>query len=179
MADSKKDIAKERGPGVWHSIHILSMNIETPEQEKDFIRQFKILIDSFGCEHCTNHANNYIKQNPIERYVGKKMPSGKLIGMFEYTWIFHNNVNSRTGRKLIDWETAYNMYSNPGSMVCSRGCGDDHKVEDSVSNVSVGGGVSIGNMSGMSNVSGVRRNIGSAIPSSNQVTIRPLIFYKK
>ena len=98
--------------------------------------------------------------------------------MFEYTWIFHNNVNSRLGKKLIDWETAYNMYSNPGSMVCTRSCGDEGKVNDrdtARDNRRLGSKDSRDiRLPGMNVM-----NVMNSVPPSNQVTIRPLILYRK
>ena len=48
--------------------------------------------------------------------------------MFKWSWKFHNSVNSRIGKPVLDWDTTYNLYSDPGVMVCTKSCDQENDV---------------------------------------------------
>lgn len=108
------------GPGVWFNIHTLALH-----QTRDyFIKYIRFVIEKLPCGECSNHAISYVEQNPPENYVGIKNDDGEDISMFKWTWIFHNAVNTRLGKKYIDYDTAINMYDD--SVVCESSCTDNN-----------------------------------------------------
>ena len=46
------------------------------------------------------------------------------LGLFIWAWKFHNAVNSRINKPIMGWDTAYNLYSEKESLVCSKNCLD-------------------------------------------------------
>lgn len=127
MSDKGEDIFKDpkkTGPGVWFAIHIMAISAKTVEQKKHFISFMKNICNNFKCMDCRNHCQEYIKNHPMEDFMHVLNESGDDIGMFKWSWIFHNAVNARLpGKKSLDWATAYGLYSNSDSGICFEGCG--------------------------------------------------------
>jgi hypothetical protein len=44
------------------------------------------------------------------------------LGLFVWSWKFHNAVNARIKKPLMSWDTAYNLYSETESLVCTKNC---------------------------------------------------------
>ncbi len=106
------------GPGLWYSIHTSSINLS----ENCFMDYIRMTVLNIPCMTCRQHATQYLKDNPIEDFKGIKNSDGELIGMFKWTWTFHNAVNKRLDKPQVDWNTAYNMYTNTDA-ICSLSCG--------------------------------------------------------
>lgn len=117
--DNKISDPKVFGPGMWYSIHISAIQLS----EDNFITYIKGIIPKIPCLKCREHAVEYLKNNPIEHFKGIKDNNGEFVGMFKWSWIFHNNVNQRLNYKVLDWDTAYNMYTDD-SKICSLDCGE-------------------------------------------------------
>ena len=115
------------GPGVWLVIHQQALLATTPEQQEHFLQLMDELCDKFPCPKCRGHCLQYLEQYPPEDYCqvtvevkGEERP----LGLFLWSWNFHNAVNSRLGKRLLDWETAYNLYQDHGKegLSCSKVC---------------------------------------------------------
>jgi hypothetical protein len=85
------------GPGIWTTIHLLS--IKDPELFRSYL---KFIQENFPCIICRNHINEYFKNNPIENI--------KTGEEFKWSWMFHNEVNIRLGKSYMGWSTAYKIY---------------------------------------------------------------------
>jgi hypothetical protein len=120
------------GPGGWSAIHVGAINAKTLEEKKDFIKWMKKYCETFRCHNCSQHCTKYIKEHPLEDFIDED------VGMFRWSWLFHNAVNSRLGKNQVDWDTAYNMYTDPNSMICFK-CGDKEGISE-VSNAKSGDG---------------------------------------
>src|SRR5438067_1119365 len=72
---------KKFGPGVWFSIHLSAVNATEDDDIKYFIKQIKLLIQKLPCNDCSNHAIEYMKNNPIEQFIELKDSEGNKIGM--------------------------------------------------------------------------------------------------
>lgn len=107
------------GPGMWYTIHVSSMQMG----EDCYIKYIKSLIPKIPCKKCRDHAMEYIQGNPIDNFTNIKDKDGELIGMFKWSWIFHNTVNQKLGKSIIDFNTAYNFYTND-SELCTLNCGN-------------------------------------------------------
>lgn len=113
------------GPGTWNVIHRIAFNSRTKEEQLAYINLIKDICSGFPCEICRGHCNEYIKNHPLEDYLDTllEVKGQKLsLGMFIWSWKFHNAVNMRTNKPMMSWDTAYNLYSQKDSLVCSKNC---------------------------------------------------------
>lgn len=113
------------GPGTWNVIHRRAFKARTHDQQLVFIDFMKDTCYGFPCTVCKGHCTEYIKNHPMEEYLdilvdinGEKLS----IGMFVWAWKFHNAVNARIKKPIMSWDTAYNLYSESESLVCSKNC---------------------------------------------------------
>ena len=115
------------GPGTWNVIHREAYKARTSPQQLKFIELMKNICYGFPCFTCKGHCTEHIKNHPLEEYLGvlvdingQRLP----IGLFVWTWKFHNAVNARIGKPIMSWDTAYNLYSENEALVCSKNCLD-------------------------------------------------------
>jgi len=112
---------KKFGPGMWYSIHTTALRMG----EDNFIDWIVVLISRIPCLDCRGHATEYLNKNPPSMYKGVlDENTGEIVGMFKWTYIFHNAVNARLGKRVIDYIEAYNIYSDDSA--CSSKCGQLH-----------------------------------------------------
>jgi len=109
------------GPGVWNTIHKQAYLAKTPIQQQQFIIFMKSVCYEFPCKVCRGHCTEYIKNNPLEAYLNSTM-DGQPLGLFIWSWKFHNTVNSRLKKPIMGWETAITLYSESDDKVCSLSC---------------------------------------------------------
>lgn len=112
------------GPGVWFAIHTMSMSCSDRESCSFFIQFVKTIVETFPCDNCRKHGKLFIDKNPLEDYVYITNNIGEHIGMFKWTWEFHNAANSAIGKQKISFEDAWKLYSSTKS-VCTGNCGGD------------------------------------------------------
>jgi len=125
MADTKKLAdPKSFGPGAWLVIHILAYHAKTNESKRDFEAAMHNICSGLKCNNCKVHCGDYLKNHPIKNYWDVKNKNGVDIGMFKWSWNFHNAVNQRLGKETMDFDTAYHLYSEDSDMVCTKDCGD-------------------------------------------------------
>lgn len=131
MTDHKVDISVVEGPGTWRVIHTQAIRAKTSEKKKAFNELMNDISHDFGCIKCRSHAQTYISQNPISDYYNVINDKGEDIGMFKWSWVFHNTVNKRLGKSIIDFDTAYSLYTN--NKGCNKYCaaGDPDNEKDS------------------------------------------------
>lgn len=113
------------GPGTWNVIHRLAFAATTKDQQEEFINTMTKICSGFPCGVCRGHCTEYLELNPMREYLGIKimMDDKELeLGLFLWTWKFHNAVNFRIGKPIMSWDTAYNLYSDSESLVCSSVC---------------------------------------------------------
>ena len=113
------------GPGTWDVIHRRAFKAQTREQQIAFISFMKDICYGFPCSVCRGHCTEHIKNHPMEEYLGIliNIESKQIaLGMFVWSWKFHNAVNARIGKPIMSWETAYNLYVDGESPVCSKNC---------------------------------------------------------
>ena len=118
------------GPGTWNSIHRLAFLATTKEKQDCFVKTMKEICDGFPCLNCRYHCSEYITNHPMEEYKdkmvdinGEKQP----LGLFLWSWKFHNAVNARLNKPIMSWDTAYNLYSDNNNLVCSKSCSENSK----------------------------------------------------
>lgn len=113
------------GPGTWNVIHRIAFKSSSRSEQLAFIKFMEDICYGFPCIVCKGHCTEYIKNHPIRDYLGVafEINSEKLfLGMFVWSWKFHNAVNHRLNKPIMSWDTAYNLYSQTETLVCSRNC---------------------------------------------------------
>jgi len=131
MAESKdyNGLAGDRtdpviiGPGKWDDMHSKAIEATDSNSQKEFIKWNTDMLENFPCIHCRVHALQYLIANPMEDSVNVIVDKDQKLGLFIWTWKFHNAVNARLKKPLLNWTTAYTMYKlNPEE--CSKSCTD-------------------------------------------------------
>lgn len=113
------------GPGTWDLMHKKAFKVWSKQAQEDFCEFVRQICYDFNCSVCRGHCTEYIEKNPPEEYIGVKvMVDGKALplALFAWTWKFHNAVNSRLGKPLMSWDTAYSIYSTNEIKACSSKC---------------------------------------------------------
>lgn len=130
------------GPGVWYITHLKAKEATTDNKINDFIEYMEFLAAKFSCKNCRKHIRAYIDTHPFEdlRYMTNE--HGDRVGMFKWTWLFHNAVNTRIHKPYVDWDTAWGMYDD-NNEACSKNCDaagsnnhevNNHEVNNEVNN---------------------------------------------
>ncbi len=117
------------GPGVWYNIHLKAYEAVDKGKIDEFMDQMYLLAHKFPCKKCRTHINAYIESHPFDDLQHLENKDGRKIGMFKWAWLFHNAVNTRLHKPIIDWETAWNMY-DVEIEVCSKNCEDEEHSND-------------------------------------------------
>lgn len=113
---SKPEVA---GPGLWLAIHLMASNIKNDLDKTAFIKFMKILASNLPCPACRQHMTQYLIDNPLEIHFDVDD------GFFIYSINFHNYVNRRLGKPLMEYEEAVAIYRKEPDQVCTINCGDE------------------------------------------------------
>lgn len=122
MTDKNYD-KKKLMPGIWYVIHNMAIKVKTFEDKIQFITFMTNMCKDLPCGVCRDHCSDYIKNHPFSQCYGVRDKNGRDICLFKWTWEFHNAVNSRIGKPILDFDTAYSMYSDSDVQICKIGCG--------------------------------------------------------
>jgi len=99
------------GPGYWVNMHLVARRANTEPAKRAFRDYLRLLAETFPCEKCRLHIQEYLAAHPIERSWTVLTTKGEDMGMFKYSWEFHDQVNRRLGKEGPDLVTAWEMYS--------------------------------------------------------------------
>ena len=136
----KKLLQPKNYASYWVLIHKKAFKAVTMERKIKYEQFVHELVEELECNHCREDAMKYLRDHPIRSFFGiKDEKSGADIGCFKHSWLFHNHVNKKTGKKEIDWITTLGMYADvQGCDECGTGSskeegkkeGNNRKVED-------------------------------------------------
>ena len=98
------------GPGIWVEMHLKTRYADTEQKKHESVNHIWFLAETFPCENCRRHINEYVNTHPFDHLWNLKNDKGEEIGMFKWSWMFHNAVNARLGKPFMDWNTAWEMY---------------------------------------------------------------------
>ena len=98
------------GPGIWLTIHLKAKRAIDEQGKRAFISEMFFHYNDFPCGNCREHIQEYMDSHPFEPFYNMKDSSGREIGLFKWSWMFHNAVNTRLHKPYLDWKTAYEMY---------------------------------------------------------------------
>ena len=97
---------KKWGPITWYFFHTLSFHIYGAKfnEEKYFIiKLLKDICSILPCPYCKEHANYYIKNNPVEN-------CNTQMDLIMYLFNFHNTVNLQTGKDAFNYDIFIKKY---------------------------------------------------------------------
>ncbi len=101
---------KKWGNSVWFLIHFISANLPPvlPKSLKEWYKAFIVCLKFLlPCNECRHHMTKYLKQVNIDRYLDTRE------GVFKWSWEFHNTVNTRLNKPLVDYASAIQYYTIP------------------------------------------------------------------
>jgi hypothetical protein len=116
------------GPGVWQIIHILARKVKTIKEVPQFMITLEIILSSLFCGVCSKHAMDYFTKNSPEQYITLYDTDNNFIGMFYWSWEFHNVVNKRLGKTIMPWKEAFDLFNQQN--ICDSNCGSGILHED-------------------------------------------------
>jgi hypothetical protein len=116
--------------GIWVTIHRMAILAVTDEKKAQFINYITFLSKEFPCEKCKVHIKKFIIDNPFYLYMDVSIGGNNDVGMFKWSHNLHNAVNQRLGKGLMDFKTAYNLYSGDMISVCTEKCDEEKSPED-------------------------------------------------
>ena len=101
------------GPAMWFTFHLGS--IKYPQHPSKHVRDgmkgyTKGIPYILPCQECSEHASEYIYCDKVKDCLDDIVSSRDKL--FKFFVDFHNEVNKRTGKKIISYNDAYNMYNN-------------------------------------------------------------------
>lgn len=118
------------GPSAWTFIHIKAKLAVDDLTKRNFIDEMYFHYHNFPCLNCRNHIQEYMNTHSFEPFYNMTNPSGREIGMFRWSWLFHNTVNQRLGKPYMSWNTACEMYEiNENTFTPCTNCGSDSNNE--------------------------------------------------
>lgn len=112
------------GPGTWHVLHSRAYQATTQDEQQVYCQFVRQVCDKFPCTKCRTHFKNYLENHPPEELVTAKVMINKQpypLGVFYWSWKFHNTVNQRLNKPLMAWETALSLYDN-SKKTCGKSC---------------------------------------------------------
>ena len=102
------------GPGLWISIHLKAKHAIDEKSKEEFIDYMYLLGAEFPCGKCRGHLQEYLRDHPFEPYMNLVDEKGHPIGLFKYSWTFHNAVNLRLHKPFVSWQNALAMFYSEG-----------------------------------------------------------------
>ena len=85
---------------LWDQIHTKAANADTPEQKAEYNTWIKQTAATMYCAVCKQHAMQYVQNHPSETEDNA----------FLWSWKFHNDVNARLNKPIMDYESASAKY---------------------------------------------------------------------
>lgn len=109
------------GPGYWISWHLQSYKANNYDKKCETARGIVIDISGLPCSKCKEDSIEYVKNNPLMNVVKNK----DKLSLFKWTVDFHNHVNRKLNKDLLNFEQAKLMYSDEG--MCTEDCDQVHE----------------------------------------------------
>lgn len=121
MSAASEPNTAEWGPHLWRMLHGLvekTGRLSLPRQQAEEARLLNSFLmnlrKSLPCIHCRKHYNDYLLANPFSAILSKNGLE-RQSKLREWFYIFHNSVNTRTGKTydktLEELPSIYGAYS--------------------------------------------------------------------
>ncbi len=102
---------KKFGPGTWWILHLMAYHVVDKSQINDFVKFVHYIAANIPCPTCRGHAAEYLEDNDGSRYVNMT-ENGRNVGMFVWMSDFHNEVNKKHRKPIINWRDAFAEYDS-------------------------------------------------------------------
>ena len=108
--------------GVWFVFHNSARHVKNDSDKHRLMETVYETVENFRCAICHNDALAYLASHPVDPYWTRINEYGEDVGLFEYFWEFHNYVNRKLGKPILEWDEAYALYYGEVSKCeeCSR-----------------------------------------------------------
>ena len=100
------------GPGIWFFIHSLALSSTSIDDQNFFKIIIYKIINGLPCKRCKNHGLIFWEKNPIENYYNITDKEKGKIGLFKWSWEFHEAANKGLKKKGLSFDKAYQLYKN-------------------------------------------------------------------
>lgn len=114
------------GPGTWYVLHTMAANVSSLNDLHEAIKSFSVLIDNFKCMNCRGHAQKYKSEHNLVGVIHckhKDHVGGIEMCLFKWSVDFHNFVNARLNKPIVNYLDAYPYYKDSQYDVCESDCG--------------------------------------------------------
>lgn len=119
------------GPYLWRAIHYIALGYPDkpdPHVKHEYRDFFLNLWKFIPCIKCSLNYKRHLHEIPnIEQYLSSPKD------LFQWTWLMHNIVNKELGKQQIEFDFAYNMYTNPEFLHVKLD-GTNDKIEKEINN---------------------------------------------
>jgi hypothetical protein len=96
------------GPPLWHQMHMKTIHYNPKKDNKEeIIKYFENIKNVLPCEKCKRHYENYLISRPIKFYLNTRDD------LIHWLIDLHNEVNYRTGKKILSYKEARAIYESP------------------------------------------------------------------
>lgn len=79
------------------------------DNKEEIIKYFENIKNVLPCEKCKRHYENYLISRPIKFYLNARDD------LIHWLIDLHNEVNYRTGKKILSYKEAREIYEKPKS----------------------------------------------------------------
>ncbi len=100
------------GKGIWHTLHLLALHATTTKLKESYVIMVTSLSEHFGCESCKPDFKLYVSQ--IKKYYFIEL------GLFKWSVDFHNAVNVKLNKPVIDYNIALLNFKNLVCVNCDQ-----------------------------------------------------------
>ena len=105
------------GPGIWYTIHQQALLTKWDDRDSYF-RLVVEIVDTLPCEKCRLDSVEYVEWRLIDdsyqnRYQNMFDSEGRYIGIFVWSYQFHNYVNRKLHKSVLSLESALEKYIMP------------------------------------------------------------------
>ncbi len=109
------------GPGLWFGMHSEAIKYDEDNKQVEGASRIRLSQKDIPCLRCQKHMSQYLARYPPEKYF-EILIDGRRLGLFFWTWMFHNDVNRRLGKSEMSLPDALKIYDSTAP-ICSRTCG--------------------------------------------------------
>ena len=98
----------EWGPPLWYQMHMKTFNYNPRiDNARDIMDYFENIKEVLPCEKCKRHYSNYLLARPVKFYTTTRDD------LIHWLIDLHNEINSRTGKKILSYAEARALYESP------------------------------------------------------------------
>ncbi len=108
----RNESIEKDGPIYWKTIHMTALYTIEEGAIKYFTLMLTVMISTINCKICREFGLKYIADNPPYTFYKKMKYNNTDLVKCIFVWSvnFHNAVNLKLHKSVINWRNAYSMY---------------------------------------------------------------------